>query len=237
MFFSPKKQNPKTFRLFLGFASGVMISASIWSLIIPSIELANKLNIPSLLPSIVGMIFGALFLFVLDILIEKEKIKGTVFKSSNNKLKQNNMMLIAVTLHNIPEGIAVAVTFAVGAMSNNITTIASAFALGIGMLIQNIPEGSAISLPYKNAGVSKTKSFLLGTLSGIVEPIFGVIGVLLISTTEILMPWLLAFAGGAMYYVVCDELIPESKTENSHEGVLGAVVGFVLMMALEILLG
>lgn len=238
VFFMKDKMNEKLEKVLLGFASGVMIAASIWSLLIPSIDMAESQEKVAWLPATVGFLLGIIFLLILDSLIPHLHFKSDKPEGIKAKLKKTTMMVFAVTLHNIPEGMAVGVTFAGAILDNAVVTMAGAFALSIGISIQNFPEGAIISMPLKTEGMSKTKAFLCGTLSGIVEPIGAIITILL--TTEILavLPYLLAFAAGAMMYVVVEELIPSSQVgEHSNLGTIGVSIGFVIMMILDVALG
>ena len=225
-------------KILLGFASGVMIAASVWSLIIPSIELAEEQGVLPWLPAAVGFILGIVFLLILDTLtphlhLDKEKPEGI-----KSNLKKTTMLVLAVTLHNIPEGMAVGVVLASAISGNTTITIASALVLSIGIAIQNFPEGAIISMPLKAENVSKGKAFLYGTLSGLVEPISAIITILLTNIVVPILPYLLAFAAGAMIYVVVEELIPESQAGNhSNIGTIGVAIGFVLMMILDVALG
>ena len=232
------KLNSKVQKLLLGFASGVMIAASIWSLITPSIEMAEEQGIVSWIPASIGFLLGIIFLLILDSLIPHLHLNSKKPEGIKAKLKNTTMMVLAVTLHNIPEGMAVGVVFA-GVLAQNTTiTLAGAFALSIGIAIQNFPEGAIISMPLKNEGMSKSKAFLCGTLSGIVEPIGAIITILLTSVVTPVLPYLLSFAAGAMIYVVVEELIPESQSgEHSNIGTIGVAIGFVIMMILDVALG
>lgn len=239
MVFSMKnKMNTKVQKLLLGFASGVMIAASIWSLITPSIEMAEEQGIVSWIPAAIGFLFGIIFLLVLDSIIPHLHLNSKKPEGIKAKLKNTTMMVLAVTLHNIPEGMAVGVVFA-GVLAQNTTiTLAGAFALSIGIAIQNFPEGAIISMPLKNEGMSKPKAFLYGTLSGIVEPIGAIITIFLTGIVTPILPYLLSFAAGAMIYVVVEELIPESQAgEHSNIGTIGVAIGFVIMMILDVALG
>lgn len=238
VFLMKNKMNTKVQKLLLGFASGVMIAASIWSLITPSIEMAEEQGIVSWIPAAIGFLFGIIFLLVLDSIIPHLHLNSKKPEGIKAKLKNTTMMVLAVTLHNIPEGMAVGVVFA-GVLAQNTTiTLAGAFALSIGIAIQNFPEGAIISMPLKNEGMSKPKAFLYGTLSGIVEPIGAIITILLTSIVTPILPYLLSFAAGAMIYVVVEELIPESQVgEHSNIGTIGVAIGFVIMMILDVALG
>lgn len=225
-------------KLLLGFASGVMIAASIWSLLILAIEMSEEQGKIAWIAPAIGFLLGMLFLLILDSVIphmhlDKEKPEGI-----KSKLKKTTMLVLAVTLHNIPEGMAVGVTFAGALMGNAGIAITGAFALAIGIAIQNFPEGAIISMPLRAEGVSRTKAFLYGTLSGIVEPIAAVITILLTNLVVPILPYLLSFAAGAMIYVVVEELIPESQMgEHSNIGTVGVAIGFVIMMILDVALG
>ena len=238
VFFMKNKINNKVEKTLLGFASGVMVAASVWSLLIPSIDMANEQKIIAWLPATIGLLLGILFLLVLDSIIPHLHIKSTEPEGIKSKLKKTTMMVLAVTLHNIPEGMAVGVLFAGALSQNSGVTMAGAFALAIGIAIQNFPEGAIISMPLKSEGMSKTKAFLCGTLSGIVEPIGAVITILLTSAIVRVLPYLLSFAAGAMLYVVVEELIPESQDgEHSNLGTIGFAIGFAIMMILDVALG
>lgn len=238
VFLMKNKINNKIEKLLLGFASGVMIAASIWSLLIPAIEMSESQGKIAWVPATIGFLLGITFLLVLDSVIPHMHLKSDKPEGIKSKLKRTTMMVFAVTLHNIPEGMAVGVTFA-GALTQNAgITMAGAFALAIGIAIQNFPEGAIISMPLKSEGMSKTKAFLYGTLSGIVEPIGAIITILLTNAVVPMLPYLLAFAAGAMIYVVVEELIPESQAgEHSNIGTIGVAIGFVVMMILDIALG
>ena len=238
VFLMKNKINNRIEKLLLGFASGVMIAASIWSLLIPAIEMSESQGKIAWVPATIGFLLGITFLLVLDSVIPHMHLKSDKPEGIKSKLKRTTMMVFAVTLHNIPEGMAVGVTFA-GALTQNAgITMAGAFALAIGIAIQNFPEGAIISMPLKSEGMSKTKAFLYGTLSGIVEPIGAIITILLTNAVVPMLPYLLAFAAGAMIYVVVEELIPESQAgEHSNIGTIGVAIGFVVMMILDIALG
>lgn len=238
VFLMKDKMNKKVEKLLLGFASGVMIAASVWSLIIPAIDMAKEQGQVEWIPAAVGFLFGITFLLVLDSLIPHMHIDSQKPEGVKSKLKKTTMLVLAVTLHNIPEGMAVGVTFAGALIGNAGITIAGAFALAIGIAIQNFPEGAIISMPLKSEGNSKRKSFFYGMLTGIVEPIAAVITILLTSTILPVLPYILAFAAGAMMYVVVEELIPESQAgEHSNIGTIGVSIGFVVMMILDVALG
>lgn len=238
VFLMKDKMNNKVEKLLLGFASGVMIAASIWSLLIPSLEMAEEQEKISWIPATIGFLFGVIFLLILDSVIPHLHLKSDEPEGIKSKLKKTTMMVLAVTLHNIPEGMAVGVTFAGALIENTGITMAGALALAIGIAIQNFPEGAIISMPLRSEGTSKFKSFLYGTLSGIVEPIGAIITILLTNAVVPILPYLLSFAAGAMIYVVVEELIPELQTgEHSNIGTIGVAIGFVIMMILDVALG
>ena len=238
VFLMKNKINNKIEKILLGFASGVMIAASIWSLIIPAIDMAEEQGQIAWLPATVGFLLGICFLLILDSVIPHLHLNNSKPEGIKAKLKKTTMTVLAVTLHNIPEGMAVGVVFAGAITGNTGITMAGAFALAIGIAIQNFPEGAIISMPLKSEGMSKAKAFLYGTLSGIVEPIAAVITILFTNTVVSILPYLLAFAAGAMIYVVVEELIPESQSgEHSNIGTIGVAIGFVIMMILDVALG
>lgn len=238
VFFMHQEMNQKVQKLLLGFASGVMIAASVWSLLIPSIDMAEQEGGIAWIPAATGFLLGMGFLLLLDTVtphlhFTEEKPEGVP-----SHLKKTTMLVLAVTLHNIPEGMAVGVTFAGVLAENAMITMTGAFALSIGIAIQNFPEGAIISMPLKEQGNSKGKSFVYGVLSGIVEPIGAMITILLTGMILPLLPYLLAFAAGAMIYVVVEELIPEAQVgEHSNISTIGVAAGFVLMMILDVALG
>ena len=225
----------KLIKILTGFASGVMVAASFFSLLLPSIEQSSSLNKLSFMPAAIGFCVGMLFLLLLDLITPHMHIDESVEGPKTN-LKKTTMMVLAVVLHNIPEGMAVGVLYA-GLSSTNIT-LSSALSLSIGIAIQNFPEGAIISMPLKANGESKLKAFINGTLSGIVEPIAGIITILMSSVIVPLLPYLLAFAAGAMFYVVVEELIPSlSQGKHSNSATIFFMIGFVLMMILDVALG
>lgn len=224
-------------RCFLGFAAGVMIAASVWSLLIPSMDMAQKNGKIGWAVAASGFILGVGFLLLLDKIIPHLHLNESKPEGIKSALSKKTMLVLAVTLHNIPEGMAVGLIFAIAAKDGSIT-LASAIALALGIGLQNLPEGAAISLPLKDQGLSNHKAFLMGVASGIVEPIAGVFAALLITFTSHILPWLLAFAAGAMMYVVVEELIPEAQLgEHSHIGTFGVLSGFLIMMILDVALG
>ena len=225
-------------RALTGFAAGVMVAASIWSLIVPAIEQSEGLGQLAFLPAFIGFWLGVLFLLLLDHVIPHLHRSIDQTEGPKSRLPRTIMMVLAVTLHNVPEGMAVGVVYA-GLLSGSSTiTAGGALALALGIAIQNFPEGAIISMPLYAEGKSKPKSFWLGVLSGAVEPVFGGLTVLVAGLVVPAMPYLLAFAAGAMLYVVVEELIPEmSAGEHSNVGVVCFAVGFSLMMALDVALG
>ena len=215
-----------------------MIAASVWSLLIPSIDMSKEQGAIPWIPASIGFLLGIVFLLVLDSLIPHLHLESEKPEGIRSKLKKTTMLVLAVTLHNTPEGMAVGVTFAGAIIGNAGITMAGAFALAIGIAIQNFPEGAIISMPLKAEGMSKTKAFIYGTLSGIVEPIGAIITILLTNAVVPILPYLLSFAAGAMIYVVIEELIPESQAgEHSNIGTIGAAIGFIVMMILDVALG
>lgn len=226
-------------RIFLGFAAGVMIAASVWSLLIPAIEEAEANNQIGWIPAAGGFILGVLFLLILDNVLPHFHPQSHQTEGVNASFRRTTLLVLAVTLHNIPEGMATGLAFALAAQhSNDPALYTAAFALAIGIGIQNFPEGAAISLPLRQEGMSRGRAFVCGSLSGIVEPIFGILVTLVAGQIEPYMPWLLAFAAGAMMYVVVEELIPEAHLgEHSNKGTLGVMFGFLVMMILDVALG
>lgn len=227
-------------KAFSGFAGGVMVAASIWSLLIPSIDQASNLGVLSFVPAIVGFWLGILFLLLIDNVVPHLHIEGNKEEGLklNKKLSKTTMMLLAITIHNIPEGMAVGVIYAGYLNGSNAISLSGALALAIGIAIQNFPEGAIVSLPLSANGKNKKKSFILGCLSGIVESIAAVLTIFLSKLVIPFMPYLLSFAAGAMMYVVVEELIPEmAEGEHSHVGVICFSLGFSVMMLLDLLLG
>lgn len=239
VFFFKRQIHPNIQRIFLGFAAGVMIAASIWSLLIPAIETAEEAGQIGWLPTAGGFLLGIAFLMLLDGLLPHLHIQAAQPEGLHSSFKRTTLLVSAVTLHNIPEGMAVGLSFALAAQKGNAPGFyAAALALALGMGIQNFPEGAAISLPLRREGLSAARSFLYGSFSGIVEPIFGILAVLVAGNIQPLMPWLLSFAAGAMLYVVVEELIPEAHLgEHSHIGTLSVMGGFLIMMILDVALG
>jgi len=239
VFFLKKDMRPSLQKALLGFASGVMIAASVWSLLIPAIEMAEQSGTIAWVPAVVGFLAGIGFLLALDMLIPHLHINSDEPEGlGTKKTKKSNMLIFAVTLHNIPEGMAVGVVFAGVLNGNAAVSLAGAFALAVGIAIQNFPEGAIISMPLVGTGISKPRSFLYGFLSGVVEPVGAVLTILLTSLITPILPYILAFAAGAMIYVVVEELIPECQSgEHSNIGTIGVAFGFALMMLLDVALG
>lgn len=237
VFFLKNEIKPLVQKMLLGFASGVMIAASVWSLLIPSMDMSEHMGKLAFIPAAVGFGLGILFLLAMDRLIPHLHLGCSEPEGKKCSLKKNTMLVLAVTLHNIPEGMAVGVVFAGMLAHNSDISMMGAFALSIGIAIQNFPEGAIISLPLKEAA-GRNKAFVYGMLSGIVEPIGAGIMLALSDFLGPALPYMLSFAAGAMVYVVVEELIPESaEGEHSNIGTIGFAVGFVVMMILDVALG
>jgi len=235
-----KTINRKVLDGMLGFAAGVMIAASYWSLLAPAIEMAEESSLPAWIPATVGFLLGGLFLYLADKIIPHLHLGFPMDEAEGPKTSWHRsiLLVLAITLHNIPEGLAVGVAF--GALAWNLpsATLAGAIALALGIGIQNFPEGAAVSVPLRREGFSRLKSFWYGQASGMVEPIAGVIGAASVILIKPILPYALAFAAGAMIYVVVEELIPESQLEkNTDIATIGAMVGFAVMMTLDLALG
>ena len=225
-------------RALTGFAAGVMVAASIWSLLLPAMEQASDMGQWSFFPAVAGFWLGILFLLGLDRLIPHLHRGSSEAEGVKSSLGKTTMLTLAVALHNIPEGMAVGAVYAGWLYGDSGITLAGALALSLGIAIQNFPEGAAISLPLRQEGLPAWKAFIFGSVSGIVAPIFGILVVLISGTNQTLMPWLLSFAAGSMLYVVVEELIPEAHLgEHSHPGTLGVMGGFLIMMILDVALG
>ena len=235
-----KTINKKVLNLMLGFAAGVMIAASFWSLLAPAIEMAEASGVPPFIPALVGFLLGGVFLWVVDRILPHLHLGKPIEAAEGLKTSwQRSVLLVtAITLHNIPEGLAVGVAFGALAADLPSASLAGAVALAVGIGIQNFPEGAAVSVPLRREGMSRLKSFWYGQASGIVEPIAGVLGALAVILIKPLLPYALAFAAGAMIYVVVEELIPEAQHErNSDVATIGAMLGFAVMMTLDVALG
>ncbi len=239
VFIFKKEMGKNIQRAFLGFAAGVMIAASVWSLLIPAIDQTVEEGGIGWIPAAGGFIFGGIFLMALDFLMPHLHLGEKKAEGVPSSFRRTTLLILAVTLHNIPEGMAVGLAFAMAAQHpEDASLYAAAFALAIGIGIQNFPEGAAISLPLRQEGMSRLRAFAYGSLSGIVELIFGVGITLIASAISPYMPWFLAFAAGAMIYVVVEELIPEANQgEHSNLGTVGVMAGFLIMMILDVALG
>ena len=243
VFFFRKSVPIKIRQVFLGFAGGVMIAASVWGLLVPAVETAESLG-QGWIPLAGGFALGVLFLLGLDHLIPHLHPFSSIAEGRASKSKSSTLLVSAVTLHNIPEGMAVGLALALAAQGGGPEAYAGAAALALGIGIQNLPESAAVSLALRQEGASPVKAFAMSSLSGSVEPVFGAITVLLAVQVAPIMPWLLAFAAGAMMFVVVEELIPDAhpekqgeKAEHSNAGTMGAMAGFLLMMVLDMTLG
>lgn len=238
VFLMKGKRNPGIEKLLLGFASGVMIAASVWSLLIPAIQLAGEQGEIAWLPASAGFVLGVGFLLLLNGVVPHLRPDNEEPEGAKSHRSKTTMLALAVTLHNLPEGMAVGVTLAGALMGNTGITLTGAMMLSMGIAIQNVPEGAIISMPLRSEGVSGPRAFCCGVLSGVVEPIGAVVTLLLTEHVVPILPYLLAFAAGAMIYVVVDELIPEFRSgEHTNAGTIGVTMGFVLMMVLDVALG
>ena len=238
VFLMRDEMSPRLQKSLLGFASGVMVAASVWSLLIPAMEMEEARGAWSVFPAATGFLLGMGFLLLLDELTPHLHIGTDTPEGPRSHLSRTAMLALAVTLHNLPEGMAVGVVFAGAENGAANLSVASALAVSIGIAIQNVPEGAIISMPMRAAGNSKWRSFAIGTMSGAVEPIGGLAVVMLASLMMPVLPYLLAFAAGAMFYVVVEELIPEaSEGEHSNLSTIGFAFGFVLMMVLDVVIG
>ena len=238
VFFMKEDLPERVQKTLLGFASGVMVAASVWSLLIPSMEMEEAQGAWSVLPAAVGFLLGIGFLLALDDLTPHLHLGTDKTEGPRSKLSRTAMLALAVTIHNLPEGMAVGVVFAGAEQGAAHLTLASAVAVSLGIAIQNIPEGAIISMPMRAAGNSRWRSFLIGSLSGAVEPLGGLAVVLLASLLTPVLPYMLSFAAGAMFYVVIEELIPEASSgKHSNLSTIGFAIGFVLMMVLDVVMG
>ena len=234
VFLMRNEMNARLEKALLGFAAGVMIAASVWSLLIPSIDMAAEQGVIPWVPALVGFLLGIVFLLLIDTLTPHLHLASDKPEGVKSGFSKTTMMLLAVTIHNIPEGMAVGVAV----MGNTGIAMAGALALAVGIAIQNFPEGAIISMPLRGEGMSRTKAFVCGVLSGIVEPIGALLTIWLTSSIRPALPYFLSFAAGAMIYVVVEELIPESQNgEHTNIGTIGVAVGFALMMVLDVALG
>ena len=238
VFFMKGQMKPLVQKMLLGFASGVMVAASVWSLLIPAMDMSEEMGKYAFIPAAAGFLLGILFLLGMDRAVPHLHMGAECAEGPKCSLKKTTMLVLAVTLHNIPEGMAVGVVFAGMLSQKTEITVAGAFALSVGIAIQNFPEGAIISMPLKSEGTGKGKAFLYGMLSGAVEPVAAVITILLAGFITPVLPYLLSFAAGAMLYVVVEELVPEaSEGEHSNIGTIGFAIGFALMMVLDVALG
>ena len=238
VFFMKDEMSLRVQKSLLGFASGVMVAASVWSLLIPAMEMEEGKGTWSVLPAAVGFLLGMGFLLLLDEVTPHLHLGSVDPEGPRSKLSRTAMLALAVTIHNLPEGMAVGVVFAGAEQGVTNISLASAVAVSLGIAIQNVPEGAIISMPMRAEGNSRWRSFLLGSLSGAVEPIGGLAVVLLASMLTPVLPYMLAFAAGAMFYVVVEELIPEaSEGEHTNLSTIGFAIGFVLMMVLDVVMG
>lgn len=236
-----KTINKKVLNGMLGFAAGVMIAASFWSLLAPAISMAEEAGMIAWVPAVVGFLAGGAFLWIVDMVMPHLHIgEGTQEPEGvKTSLQRSILLVLAITLHNIPEGLAVGVAFGAAAAGFPAASLTGAIVLALGIGLQNFPEGAAVSVPLRREGLSRTKSFLYGQASGIVEPIAGVLGAVAVVAMKPILPYALSFAAGAMIYVVVEELIPEAQQEKHHSnvGTIGAMIGFAIMMLLDVALG
>ena len=238
VFFMKRDMPERLQKALLGFASGVMVAASVWSLLIPSINMSHGEGAMQVVPAAVGFLLGMGFLLLIDELTPHLHVGSDHPEGLKARLSRTTMLVLAVTIHNLPEGMAVGVVFAGTQDGQADISLMSALAMSIGIAIQNIPEGAIISMPMRAAGNSRWRSFIIGSLSGVVEPVGGLLIILLASLFLPAMPYLLAFAAGAMLYVVVEELIPEaSNGTHSNLSTIGFALGFVLMMVLDVVMG
>lgn len=238
VFLFRRDPSPLLHTIFLGLAAGIMIAASVWSLLMPAMEMEQALrpDSPSWLPAAVGLLIGAVLLLFIDRLLPHAHPGTGATEGIRTKLGKRTMLMLAVTLHNVPEGFAAGLMFAAAAAprSGEIVSMGAALMLAVGLCIQNVPEGAALSLPLRDDGMSSAQAFYYGSMSGVVEPIAAVVAAVLVDLLSPWMPWLLSIAAGAMMYVVAEELVPESHIEeNTHAGTMSLIVGFVLMMLLD----
>lgn len=238
VFFMKDEMPERIQKTLLGFASGVMVAASVWSLLIPAMEMEKSSGAWAVLPAAVGFFLGIGFLLLLDELTPHLHLGSSSPEGPRSRLSRTAMLALAVTIHNLPEGMAVGVVFAGAEQGVGGLSLASAVAVSLGIAIQNVPEGAIISMPMRAEGNSRWRSFLIGSMSGVVEPVGGLAVVLLASLLTPVLPYMLAFAAGAMFYVVVEELIPEASSgKHSNLSTIGFAVGFVLMMVLDVVMG
>lgn len=238
VFFLKGEIGNKLQKVLLGFAAGVMVAASVWSLLIPAMDMSADMGKLSFLPALIGFLLGMGFLLLMDSVIPHMHVGSEEPEGTKSKLQKTTMLLLAVAIHNFPEGAACGAIFAGVLTGKTDVTMAGAIALSIGIAIQNIPEGAIISMPLRGHGVSKGKSFLYGVMSGVVEPIGAILAIMLASLVTPILPYMLSFAAGAMIYVVVEELIPEtSEGAHSNLGTIAFAIGFSIMMVLDVALG
>ena len=238
VFFFKRDISEKVNTVFLGFAAGIMIAASIWSLLIPSIEGASDWGTWSFVPAVVGFILGGLFLVLLDKIVPHSHVGTLEEEGPHSDIGKPVKMFLAVTIHNIPEGLTVGFTFGAAALAGTGEAMLGALGLALGIAVQNFPEGAAVALPLRQPLQSRFKAFLYGMGSGVVEPVAAIAGFFLTSALSVAQPWFLAFAAGAMIFVVAEDLIPDAKlSSHPHLGTWGVMIGFVLMMVLDVALG
>ena len=238
VFLMKDEMSPRIQKSLLGFASGVMVAASVWSLLIPAMEMETSKGAWSVFPAAVGFLLGIGFLLLIDEVTPHLHIGTDKPEGPRSHLSRTAMLALAVTIHNLPEGMAVGVVFAGAEEGTAGLSLVSALAVSIGIAIQNVPEGAIISMPMRAAGNSRWRSFLIGSLSGVVEPLGALIVILLASMMTPILPYMLSFAAGAMIYVVVEELIPEaSEGEHSNLSTIGFAIGFTLMMVLDVVMG
>ncbi|HDG61627.1 MAG: ZIP family metal transporter [Thermotoga sp. 4484_232] len=237
MVFFTKEVNRKLLDTMLGFSGGVMIAASYWSLLAPAIEISESMNVPSWLPPATGFLLGGVFLWGIDRILPHLHLGFPMEEAEGIKtnLKRTTLLVLAITIHNIPEGLAIGVAFGALASNMEFTTLVGAISLAVGIGIQNFPEGLAVSMPLRREGLSVFKSFWYGQLSGVVEPIASILGALTVTASHAILPYALSFAAGAMIYVTVEELIPESqRSGNTDLATLGLMLGFTTMMILDV---
>ena len=236
VFFFQKSVSNRIHRFMMGFAAGVMVAASIFSLLLPAMDMAKEQNIATWIPVVGGFAIGAVFLWLLDTFLPHWHVGSSGPEGITTQWHRSVMLFLAITLHNIPEGMAVGMMFGLSGVENGLA-LPAAVSLALGIGLQNLPEGAAVSLPLKQEGVSSKKAFMFGTLSGIVEPVAGVLAVVIAGTMYSILPWMLCFAAGAMIYVVSEELIPAANEGyHSNVGTIGVIIGFIVMMFLDIVL-
>ena len=236
--FMKHRMLPKLQKALMGFAAGIMTAASVWSLLIPAMEMTGEEGFKMVVPAIAGFLAGIFFLLLLDNMIPHQHVGEEHSEGPLSGLSKTMKMVLAITLHNIPEGMAVGVALSAALEHNVFLSMAGAIALSIGMAVQNIPDGAIVSMPLRMEGNSRQRSFGLGVLSGVVEPVAAIITIMITSVIEPVLPYLLSFAAGAMMYVVVEELIPETQSgKHSNIGTIGFAIGFVIMMLLDVALG